>query len=253
MLARLEQKLPSGDVWRYEPKLDGFRGLLWRRTATSSQLLSRNLRDLGPWFPEILRAASRLPVGTLVDGEIVICDESGAAEFGRLQARLSTARTRVRALVREDPAVLVVFDVLEHAGVSLASQTLAARRQRLEAHLTGIDPCLQVVAQTDNLQLARDWLSLPQLEGVVAKRADRPYASGRTGDWVKVKRHRTVDCAVVGVAGDMGAPKLVLALRHADDQLHHLGRLGGVICHFERTRNLPLQPCQRLLRCEGAQ
>jgi ATP-dependent DNA ligase len=65
-----------------------------------------------------------------------------------------------------------------------------------------------------------NWLSLPQLEGVVAKRADRPYASGRrTGDWVKVKRHRTVDCAVVGVAGDIGAPKLVLALRHADEQL----------------------------------
>jgi hypothetical protein len=111
MLARLEEKLPSGDLWRYEPKLDGFRGLLWRRTASSSQLLSRNLRDRGPWFPEILRAASRLPIGTLVDGEIVICDESGAAEFGRLQERLSTARSRVGELVRDHPAVLVAFDL----------------------------------------------------------------------------------------------------------------------------------------------
>ena len=221
MLARLEQKLPRGDSWRYEPKLDGFRGLLWRRTATSSQLLSRNLRDLGPWFPEILRAASRLPVGTLLDGEIVICDESGVSEFGRLQERLSTARTRVGDLVREHPAVLAVFDLLEHDGLSLAAQSLAARRLCLEAHLTGIDPCLQVVAHTDSLKLATDWLSLPQLEGVVAKRADRPYGSGRTGDWVKVKRQRSVDCAVVGVAGDVGAPKLVLALKHADHQLHH--------------------------------
>src|ERR1043165_5192949 len=106
MLARLEYELPRGDSWRYEPKLDGFRGLLWRRTATTSQLLSRNLRDLGPWFPEILRAASRLPVGTLLDGEIVVSDESGAAECGRLRERLSTARTGVGERAREPPAIL---------------------------------------------------------------------------------------------------------------------------------------------------
>ena len=63
--------LPVGERWRYEPKLDGFRGLLWRPTETCMQLLSRNRRDLGPWFPEILRAASRLPICKLVDGEII--------------------------------------------------------------------------------------------------------------------------------------------------------------------------------------
>jgi len=103
------------------------------------------------------------------------------------------------------------FDVLEHDGLSLEAQSLAARRQTLEMHLSGIDPCPQVVAHAGSLQLAIDWLSLPPLEGVVAKRADRPYASGRTRDWVKVKRQRSVDCAVVDVAGDIDAPKLVLA------------------------------------------
>src|SRR5215470_4335582 len=56
MLARLESKLPRGAQWRYEPKLDGFRGLLWRRTETVVELLSRNMRDLSPWFPEIVGA-----------------------------------------------------------------------------------------------------------------------------------------------------------------------------------------------------
>jgi len=78
------------------------------------------------------------------------------------------------------------------------------------------------------------------LEGVVAKKSDGHYAPGRR-DWVKVKRHRTVDCVVIGLAGDAVNPALVLGLRHADGILHHLklGRLGVVICHLERTRRMP--------------
>jgi ATP-dependent DNA ligase len=66
------KRLPGpsqGHAWRYEPKLDGFRGLLWHRTGTSVQLLSRNGRDLAPWFPELMQAGQKLPLGTLIDGE----------------------------------------------------------------------------------------------------------------------------------------------------------------------------------------
>ena len=98
---------------------------------------------------------------------------------------------------------------------------MGTRRLELARVLNGLDPCLQLVDQTSDVQLARDWLSLPSIEGVVAKRADRPYVSGRARDWVKVKRQRTVDCVVVGIAGELGAPKLVLALNHADSRLHH--------------------------------
>ena len=56
MLAQLDSRLPRGDQWAYEPKMDGFRGQLWRRGGTMAQLLSRSGRDLGPWFPEIIRA-----------------------------------------------------------------------------------------------------------------------------------------------------------------------------------------------------
>ena len=57
----------------------------------------------------------------------------------------------------------------------------------------------------------------------MAKRADRRYASGRVRDWVKVKRYRTIDCIVIGLAGDLDAPKLVLGLRHPDCLAHHFG------------------------------
>jgi ATP-dependent DNA ligase len=226
MLAQLESRLPVGEPWRYEPKLDGFRGRLWRRDNGQVQLLSRNGRDLAPWFPELVRAAVALPPGTLLDGEIVISGETGAAEFGRLQERLSMARKRVAEAVGQHPAVLVVFDVLELAGAELAHCALGGRRRELEQLFDGSHPCLQLVVQTADVSLAQDWLTLPSLEGVVAKRVDRPYLPGRVRDWVKVKRQRTVDYVVIGIAGDVATPKLVLALRHMDDKLHHLGRIG---------------------------
>ncbi len=70
---------------------------------------------------------------------------------------------------------------------------------------------------------AEEWLELlPSIEGVVAKRADGRYLAGQR-DWIKVKRRRTADCVVIGVAGDMTHPWLVLGLRHADGKYHHAG------------------------------
>jgi ATP-dependent DNA ligase len=224
MLAHLETRIPRGDLWRYEPKLDGFRGLLWRRTESLAQLVSRNGRDLSPWFPELVQAGQSLPVGTLVDGEIVIACDDGFVDFSALQARLSSARSHVSRVALERPAVLATFDALEIAGAPLVDEALSVRRARLEWLLDERHPCLQLVEQTSDVTLAEDWLKLlPSIEGVVAKRADRPYAPGRGRDWIKIKRYRSVDCLVIGVAGDLDAPKLVLGLRHPDGMSHHLG------------------------------
>ena len=97
MLARLESALPRGPAWRYEPKLDGFRGLLWRSDTGMIRLLSRSLKDLSLSFPELVRAASALPLDTVVDGEIVIADAHGNSDFGALQERLSAGRHGARS------------------------------------------------------------------------------------------------------------------------------------------------------------
>src|SRR5712691_318780 len=219
MLAALKHSLPIGDQWLYEPKLDGFRGLLRHGTNGHVQLLSRNLRDLAPSFPELLQAAPSLPAGTLLGGEIVIADASGNADFGALQQRLTVARRAAGQVALQRPAVLLVFDVLEMGGVPLTDLPLRNRRKRLEDFLPGLHPCLQLMAQTRDLALAQQWLALvPALEGVVAKKSDGHYAPGRR------------DCVVIGLAGDAVNPALVLGLKHADGILHHLGRLGG--CHL---------------------
>lgn len=100
--------------------------------------------------------------------------------------------------------------------------------------MAGLHPCLQLVEQSSEVTLAEEWLAMLPIEGVVAKRADGRYVPGRR-DWVKVKRQRTADCVVIGVAGKLEAPALVLALRHADGELHHLGRRGSVNCHLETS------------------
>jgi ATP-dependent DNA ligase len=84
MLARLERTLPRGDQWRYERKLDGFRGPRWHAPSRGVHVLSRNLKDLGPAFTELVQAGEDLPADTLIDGEIVIADSTGRSNLGAL-------------------------------------------------------------------------------------------------------------------------------------------------------------------------
>jgi ATP-dependent DNA ligase len=250
MLARLEPRLPRGDQWRYEPKLDGFRGLLWRSADSAVRLLSRNMRDLSPWFPELVWAASALPCGTILDGEIVIASGGGLSDFGALQQRLTTARRATASAARECPAVLLTFDVLQFAGESLLDQPLVYRRQQLDQLLEANHGCLQRVDQTSHVELAEQWLSLvPGLEGVVAKRGDNRYLPGQRG-WVKVKRQRSVDCIVIGLAGDPARPALVLGLRGEDGELHHFGicRPSGALEHPCAPVLEPIGPEQQPIR-----
>ena len=111
--------------------------------------------------------------------------------------------------------------MLECAGTNLMQLPLVERRHRLEDVLHDLHPCLQLILDSSDPNQAREWLGeVPGLEGVVAKRADGRYGPGRR-DWIKVKRRRTADCVVVGLASDESAPMLVPALRHLDGELHH--------------------------------
>src|SRR6266567_6278244 len=142
-----------------------------------------------PRFLNWYRRPPLCPPGTLLDGEIVIADESGHADFGALQQRLTVARRAAGQVALRRPAVLLVFDVLELGGVPLTELPLRNRRKRLEDFLPGLHPSLQLMTQTRDLALAQQWLALlPALEGVVAKKSGGHYAPGRR-DWVKVKRH----------------------------------------------------------------
>jgi len=202
MLAYLATTLPTGSAWRYEPKLDGFRGLLGRDHDDRISLTSRNGKDLLRWFPELGHAGKTILAGTILDGEIVIAAQHGTPDFSALQDRLALSTRDLARVASECAAVLVVFDVLMFRGRELLAQPMAQRRRQLESVLLDLHPCLQLVEQTASIELARDWMAhLAALEGVVAKRVDERYRPGYRG-WLKVKRQRTVDCVVVGLTGD---------------------------------------------------
>jgi ATP-dependent DNA ligase len=130
MEAELVRELPEGAEWQYEPKWDGFRGLLENGTG-ELRLWSRNARPLLRYFPELRPLEKLLPPLSALDGEIVI-ERDGVLDFDAMQMRLHPAESRVNRLSAEIPARFIAFDVLVWKGVEAWKEPLAKRRTRLE-------------------------------------------------------------------------------------------------------------------------
>ena len=120
------RELPDGDGWQYEPKWDGFRGVL-ENAGGELALWSRNERPLLRYFPELRPLGELLPPHSALDGEIVIARD-GALDFDAMQTRLHPAESRIRRLSAEIPAEFVVFDVLVWDGEPVWKLPLEERR-----------------------------------------------------------------------------------------------------------------------------
>src|SRR4029077_5900468 len=121
MEAELVQELPTGD-WQYEPKWDGFRGVL-ENLGGGLRLWSRNGRPLLRYFPELEEVGALLPPESALDGEIIIA-KKGRLEFDQLQLRLPPAESRIKRLSAEIPADYVAFDLLVWKGTPVWKQPL---------------------------------------------------------------------------------------------------------------------------------
>jgi ATP-dependent DNA ligase len=223
MEAELVRELPEGEGWQYEPKWDGFRGVL-ENVGKELALWSRNGRPLLRYFPELRPLGELMPPRTALDGEIVIVRDR-VVDFDAMQMRLHPAESRIRRLSAEIPAQYVVFDLLLWEGEPLWKRPLRERRAELERVGVGfqLSPC------TLEAGGARAWLAQFEalgLDGVVAKRLDSPYLPGSRDGMVKVKEHRTADCVVLGVRwkGDREAiATLLLGLYRDDGGLDYVG------------------------------
>ena len=196
MEAELVRELPLGDEWAYEPKWDGFRGVL-ENVGGEMRLWSRNGRPLLRYFPELQPLGDMLPPRSALDGEIVI-DIDGAIDFDAMQTRLHPAESRIRKLSGEIPARFVAFDTLVWDGIASWQKPFGERRAALEqdAAAFSLSPS---VADPATATAWLDELEPLGLDGVVAKRLGRPVEPGARGAVVKVKPVRTADCVVVGV------------------------------------------------------
>ena len=185
MLATLTDHRDFGDDWLLERKFDGERCVA-RKDGDAVRLESRTGKDLTGTYPEVRAAmAAQRPDELLVDGEVVAFDGEQTS-FNRLQQRLGISNPS-RALVRAVPVVYCVFDLLEAGGEDLTARPLVERRARLE----------RAIRPKKGLQISEVWRDDSQRryiracrsgwEGLIAKRADAPYARGRSRDWLKLK------------------------------------------------------------------
>ena len=222
MEAELVRELPEGDGWQYEPKWDGFRGVL-ENAGGELAVWSRKERPLLRYFPELRPLGDLLPPRSALDGEIVI-SRDGALDFDAMQTRLHPAESRIRRLSAEIPAEYIVFDVLVWDEEPVWKLPLEERRARVEA-LKGF----RISPATRKLADAQGWLARFEslgLDGVIAKRLGVPYLPGLRDGMVKVKEHKSADCVVVGVRwkGDRREiATLLLGLYREDGGLDYVG------------------------------
>ena len=224
MEAELLAELPAQPGWQYEPKWDGFRGVLENDNGELA-LWSRNGKPLLRYFPELAPLGELLPPHSALDGEIVIARD-GRLDFDAMQMRLHPAESRIRKLSAEIPAEYVVFDVLLWNGEELWRLPLEERRSRLE-QLTG---GFRLSPATRDEKLARTWLTTIEaagLDGVIAKRLDTPYRSGARDAVAKIKEHKTADCVVAGLRWKAGTRKLATLLLGLYDDDGHLDYVGS--------------------------
>lgn len=224
-LATLQDKPPAGDAWLHEVKFDGYR-LQARISAGKVKLLTRTGLDWTERFGErIASALTALACETaLIDGEVVALGENGISSFSALQAALSERETA--------NLVFFAFDLLHLDGEHLQSEPLLARKERLEE-------LLKAAGRDSPLRYSEHFVEPGQtmlrhacrmgLEGVISKRADAPYRSGRGRDWIKSKCTQRQEFVIAGYVPSKASRNqlgsLVLGY-HEDGELKPAGRVG---------------------------
>jgi bifunctional non-homologous end joining protein LigD len=223
-LATLVTAPPSGDGWLHETKFDGYR-ILCRLAGGRATLWSRNARDWSAQFPEIGKAAARLPAtDALVDGEIAVLLENGITSFQALQNALSGGA--------QGRLVYFVFDLLHLDGHDLRGAPLEARKRELARLVPpraggSIRYSRHVVGQGE--AVLREACRLA-FEGIVSKQRDQPYEPGRGRGWLKVKCGREQEFVVAGFTEPQGTRvglgALLLGVHDASGDLVYAGKVG---------------------------
>jgi len=223
-LAKLADAPPEGEAWLHEIKYDGYR-LQARIAGSQVRLLTRNGLDWTDRFPAVAQALSKLKFrSALLDGEVVVEDDRGRSSFVDLVRALKTNRS--------DEMVYYAFDALHLDGIGIAALPLEARKALLMQSLSGAAPGGPIRFSVHFDGRGKEMLSAvcrEGMEGIVSKRRDRPYKSGRQSDWLKskcVERDEFVIGGYVPSAAD-GRSVGSLALGYFDEGVFtYAGRVG---------------------------
>lgn len=233
MLAKAAATIPdpAKRPMLFEPKWDGFRGLVaW--DGETLEIGSRGAKPLTRYFPELVEhLRGILPGPCLLDGEIVVATGSVGSQrldWEALSQRIHPAASRVAKLAAETPAMFIAFDLLAEGDEDLQPLPFRERRARLEQLLRDARPPLHLTRTTDDRATAEQWLSEFEgagLDGVVAKPLDDPYTPGKR-TLIKIKHARTADVVALGYRvhkSGSGVGSLLVGLYDHDGVLRQVG------------------------------
>lgn len=227
-LATLSDKAPDSGNWIHEIKFDGYR-IQARLEDGKVKLLTRKGLDWTTKFPRIAAAVAALPAETaLIDGELVVNDEHGVSSFSALQQALKSGNDAAMAYY--------VFDLMHLNGDDLRPLPLTHRKAALRKLLgQKSDGPLQFSESIEEPGplLIKHACKLG-LEGIISKRADAGYHSGRGHDWIKTKCSDRQEFVVAGFAPSTADKHSIGALIlgvYKGDRLIYAGRTGTGFTH----------------------
>lgn len=219
-VATLVDKPPKGPDWAFEVKWDGYR-LAVHVEPGEVKAITRGGYDWTKKFGAIVDEARQLGHASMIlDGEAVVLDDQGRSDFGLLQRAVG----KKPSLHEPSEIVFFAFDLLYLDGRDLRSLPLSERRRLLEPIVAGRTGAIRFSEEVnaDGAEFFRAACELG-LEGIIAKRRDKPYHSGRRPEWLKIKCARRDWFVIVGyepstMPGAIG--RLLLAARKGDDLLY---------------------------------
>lgn len=220
-LCKSVDRPPSGKGWAHEIKFDGYRLQLRVRDGKAT-LKTRKGLDWTEKFQAIADHAAALPDG-LYDGEAVALDDNGAPDFPALQAALADGES--------EDLIFFAFDALFLEGEDLRDLPLRERKTRLKAVLERrAKPLAGQIRYVEHFETAGDAVLQSacrlSLEGVISKRMDGAYRSGRSQDWAKSKCRAGHEVVIGGWTGAKGQLRSLLVGVHRGDHLVYVGRVG---------------------------
>ncbi len=188
-LATLVDDVPTGNGWIHEIKYDGYRLLISVGDGVATAY-TRNGLDWSDKFKALVKAASRLPAGCLIDGEAVALDDEGRPSFQLLQSTLKGGGA---------PLAFYAFDLLVDQGKDIRKLPNIERKERLAALLKGVSPPIlygdHIIGRGEEMFEA---VCKTGGEGIISKKASATYSGTRTRNWLKIKCIQRQEFVIVG-------------------------------------------------------
>ena len=219
-LATLVDEVPPGNSWIHEYKYDGYRLLLAVGDGVATAW-TRNGKDWSDKFKALVKAATKLPAGCLIDGEAVAVDEKGKPSFQLLQSTLKDQKGA--------NLVFYAFDLLVDRGEDIKKLPNIVRKDRLSSLLAGVSPPIiygdHIVGRGE--EMFKEVCKL-RGEGIVSKKASATYSGTRTRNWLKIKCIQRQEFVIVGWSESnkrIGFRSLLLAAKEKR-KLTYVGKVG---------------------------